>query len=750
MPQTLRRLFKSLSLACALTGCLLSSAPVLGRQEPTRPPQEEDASVAQDDDETVRIETELIQTGVMVFDKSGKFVDGLRQDDFELSVEGRPTPLSFFERIAGAPPPPATTGGRGGAKNSEPNAARAAAASGARTVILFADDLHLSFEDRKRARDVIKHFVDEELTDEDTAVVVSSSGRLGFLQQFTDNPAVLRAAAARLGDDKNREAGDRLDPPMSEYEALLIDRSDMDVTKMFAALIMQAGLAVSEDDAVQQARSRARNVLQMAAIISRQTFDALEQALRRSAQMPGRKVVLLISDGFLLDTANTDSSYRLRRITDAAARANAVVYTYDAKGLEAVPPDRTGVGAYRVAAGSRFEMQNPLYSIAEGTGGRLYKNRNDMRPGVSQALAEASRYYLLAWRPDPELRGSARLRRIEVKVKGRPELTVRLQSGYLPEESKEAQQLAAKAARSEPKNVKAAAKTSAATAPPDPAEEQLRAALNSFAPKTGLPTSLSINYLEAEGGPLLSAAVRVDGSAVEFTREGNLVKASVEVVGVVYDSKGKSEATFKSLLALSAPPSRFEGGLTPNVYYNYQTKLAPGLHQMRVATRDLKTGRIGSAVQWIEVPDLGSRKLALSSLLVAETRAEAVRRLTDPDGAPKVESLLAPAAAEISVDRRFERTSALRYLVFIYNARGAAAVPPDVTLQTQIFRGKREIFTAPPARVSPEGQDSTRLAYAAEVPLEGLPPGRYSLRVTVNDRADKKSTATQRISFLVK
>ncbi len=305
MPPTLRRLFKSLPLACALAGCLLPSAPVLGRQEPTRPPQEDAA--AQDDEETVRIETELIQTGVMVFDKSGKFVDGLRQEDFELTVEDRPTQLSFFERVAGAPSPPATNGGR--AKNSEPNAARAAAAaSGARTVILFADDLHLSFEDRKRARDVIKHFVEEELTDEDTAVVVSSSGRLGFLQQFTDNPAVLRAAAARLGDDKNREAGDRLDPPMSEYEALLIDRSDMDVTKMFAGLIMQAGLAVSEDDAVQQARSRARNVLQTAAIISRQTFDALEQALRRSAQMPGRKIVLLISDGFLLDSANTDSS----------------------------------------------------------------------------------------------------------------------------------------------------------------------------------------------------------------------------------------------------------------------------------------------------------------------------------------------------------------------------------------------------------------------------------------------------------
>jgi VWFA-related protein len=744
MSQSSRRFFKSLLVACALCGCLRPAGAALGRQEPTRP--QEEAS-AQEDEETVRIETELIQTGVMVFDKSGKFVDGLRQEDFELTVEGKPTPLSFFDRSAGVPSSssPAPAAGRGGAKGADSNVARGAA-SGARTIIFFADDLHLNFESRHRARDLIKHFIDEDLMDEDYAAVVSSSGRLGFLQQFTDNPAVLRAAAARIGDDKNRDATDRLRPPMSEEEALLIDRYDPEVTKMFADEIIAEGLAVSLDDAIQQAHSRARNVLQMAALIARNTYSALEKAIRRSAQMPGRKVIILISDGFLLDTANTNSSDRLRRVTDAAARANAVVYTFDAKGLDATPPSEMGAGSYRVQSAERFDMQEPLYSIARQTGGRFIKNKNDMRPDISKALAESSRYYLLAWRPDPELRGKEKFRSIDVKVKGRPELTVRLQNGYLPEEPKETT-VAAKGAKGEPKNVKAGA---VAATPLDPSEDELRAALNSFAPKAGLPTSLSVNYLETEGGSVLAAAVRVEGSAVDFTREGDTVKAGVDLVGVVYDSKGKAEATFSRRLALSAPASRFEGGRMPNVFYNYQTKLAPGLHQMRVAARDTKTGRVGSAVQWVEIPDLAKRKLALSSLLVAETRAEAARRLTESAGAASgAETLLEPAVSEISVDRRFERTSALRFLLFIYNARGGAAPAPDVTLQTQIFRAGRAIFTAPPARVSAEGQDAARLAYAAEVPLEGLPPGRYTLRVTVNDRA-AKTTAAERVSFIVK
>ncbi|HEX7317394.1 MAG TPA: VWA domain-containing protein [Pyrinomonadaceae bacterium] len=737
MPQLLRRFFQSLTLACALCGCLL---PALGRQEPARPPQEDAA--AQDDEEPIRIETDLIQTGVMVFDKGGRFVEGLKQDDFELTVEGKATPVSFFDRITGAPSV-SPSSSRGGAKDAKDSgAAVARVAGGARTVILFADDLHLSFEDRKRARDLIKHFIDDEFTDDDTAAVVSSSGRLGFLQQFTDNPAVLRAAAARLGDDKNREAGDRLTPPMSEYEALLIDHYDPEVTADFAGMLIKEGLALSMDDAVQQARSRARNVLQMTSIASRNTYYALEQVVRRSAQMPGRKIVILISDGFLLDPTNTDSSHRLRRITDAAARANAVVYSFDAKGLDARPPTGTAHSAFRVQSGERFEMQEPLNSIAEGTGGRFFKNRNDMRPAITQSLAEASRYYLLAWRPDPDLRGKERFRRVEVKVKGRPELTVRLQSGYLVEEPKDE----AKAAKPETKNSKAGA----TPAPPlDPVQEQIRTALNSFAPKTGLPTVLALNYFEGSAGPVLAASVRVEGTAIDFTRAGDVMKADVDVVGVIYDSKGKTEETFSRRLSLSAPASRFESGRTPNLFYNHETtKLTPGLHQMRVAARDVKTGRVGSAVQWVEVPDLASRKLALSSLIVAESNAPATGRLTEP-AAVKTDSLLEPVAAEASVDRRFGRTSSLRYLVFIYNARAVAAVPPDVTLQTQIFRGKQEIFTAPPARVAPTGQDLTRLAYAAEVPLAGLPPGRYSLRVTVEDRAAKK-TAEQRLGFTIR
>ena len=53
-------------------------------------------------DDVLRVNTELVQTAVTVIDKQGRFVDGLSRDQFELTVDGKPRPINFFERVAAA------------------------------------------------------------------------------------------------------------------------------------------------------------------------------------------------------------------------------------------------------------------------------------------------------------------------------------------------------------------------------------------------------------------------------------------------------------------------------------------------------------------------------------------------------------------------------------------------------------------------------------------------------------------------
>lgn len=690
-------------------------------------------------EDVLKISTNLIQTGVSVFDKKGQFVNNLKQDDFELRVDGKIVPVEFFEGVKNKNSSEVETKTEpSGEKTVDAEKITAASIGRGRTVIFVVDDLHLSFESHKRTRDLINKFINEEMLPDDTVAVASTTGKIGFLQQFTNNKAVLHQAVEKLIYNRDYSAVDRSIPPMSEYEAQLITRFDPQTTDIFAELLVRDKLAASIDDARETVRARARSVLNQVAAINRGTYSTLEQAVRRSAPLPGRKIVFFISDGFLLDQTNTDSSNFLRRITDAAARTNTVIYSFDAKGLEAGLPEGTTAAtpgiAYRVQSGERFEVQDGLNYLADETGGRFVHNTNDLKTELSKIIEEASTYYLLAWQPETDSGKSEKLKRIEVSVKNRPELKVRVQGGYL-----NSNQTAADISNNK-KTTPAKKQEKNNQTPQSPAEQQLDAAVSAQFATRALPVSLALNYLDtANEGEMLAAALQVRGDALEFAPTADRTSAAVDLLGIVYNSDGKREGYFRELVKIDALSASSAKSAPPNINYNYQLKLKPGLYQVRVAARDAKSGRVGSTNEWIEVPDLSSRQLALSSILLGESSNSDKQK-----NAAKTEL----AGVEINAARRFARSSRLRYLIFIYNAAGGKTGTPEVALQTQILRDGKVFLSNQPRQVSSEGQDAARLPYAAEISLDTLPTGRYSLRVTVNDLTARTKTE-QTINFEV-
>jgi hypothetical protein len=148
-------------------------------------------------------------------------------------------------------------------------------------------------------------------------------------------------------------------------------------------------------------------------------------------------------------------------------------------------------------------------------------------------------------------------------------------------------------------------------------------------------------------------------------------------------------------------------------------------------------------MQWVEIPDPKKKAFFLSSIFVGERV---------PDEAP-------PSAGEgpdealmrgvtLTADRRLARTSLLRFVTFIYNAANAPA-PADVVLQVQVFRDDQPVLTTPLRKIDTRDvPDIARIPYAAEIPLNTFPAGRYVLQITAIDRAAKAS-ASQRINFSV-
>src|SRR5687768_14260201 len=183
-------------------------------------------------DDIIRVNTELVQTDVTVFDKKGRFVDGLTASDFELVIDGKPQDISFFERVAFYNTERGTTSDSSIADNP------AAVSARQRTVLFFVDDLHLSPSSIVQTRKSLMDFVNKGMLQNDQVAITSSSGQIGFLQQFTDDRTVLQAAVARL----NYRANAKLDmekPPMSEFQASKIQEGDESAISYYVAEMMK-------------------------------------------------------------------------------------------------------------------------------------------------------------------------------------------------------------------------------------------------------------------------------------------------------------------------------------------------------------------------------------------------------------------------------------------------------------------------------------------------------------------------------
>jgi VWFA-related protein len=727
-------IFRTLLLA-ALFCLFINLSPISGQQPAQdKPPRQ--------DEDVLRIKTELVQTDVTVFDKQGRFVEGLRPEQFELSLDGKSQSVSFFERV--------TTGSAREASqvseaksgkvvsNEQSRTILAGSSNQGRVIFFFLDDLHLSESSLMRARKALTDFVENQMSQNDRVAIVSASGQVGFLQQLTDYKPVLNAAISRLNYKRNPEtyAGK---VPISDYQATrIVDHGDRELFTYLLAATMneyQSKGALMRV-AVNIVKNRVRQTAAQSKMTTNDLLGVLESLMQSSASMPGRKLVFFISDGFITDVRGSSAMNLLKRVTEMAARTGIVVYTMDARGTFNDPvidasrnefPDGLATGTQaRNPTMETSALQEPLHILAEDTGGRAIINSNSFTDAFQQAINETSRYYLLAWRPDSEEQRGGKAR-IKVSIKDRPDLRVRLRRNYYVPPPAEV--------ISKNEDEKSASASSQQAQTP---EAGLLTALGSLYPHRTLPTALSVGYVqEPDQGLALKASMQIERDALDVTT-GEAQKSEIDVLGAAIDDRGVI-VTFKQVLTVTSDPSS-QNQRQP-VVWNQQLKLPPGLYQVRVAVRERNSGRTGGAQQWIEVPDLSTGRLSLSSLFLGE------RKMAGRDE----QFATAPRPVMIDVDRRFTRSSVLRFQTYVYNAaRGAmATASPDVEIQTRVFRDNQLIVNSAPVKLPTDTtKDSARLPYWAEIALDHLTQGKYVLRVTAIDRTTKAS-ASQQASFII-
>jgi VWFA-related protein len=759
---------KSSSLALALIFSLFTTA--LGQnprpaQGKTPPPAQVPAQQQQEqtgEDDVVRITTNLVQVDAVVTDKSGKPVTDLQPEDVEILEDGRSQKITNFSFVSTtsetAQPTAAARPAPGPGKLAPPPPpVRLRPEEVRRTVALVVDDLGLSFESTAYVRQALKKFVDQQLQPGDLVAIIRTGGGIGALQQFTSDKRQLYAAIERVRWNPQGRGGISafapLEPdPMARASEKLQDRASSN-TEQNSPANAKEDRALGGDD-INQFREE---------LFAVGTLGAINYVVRGMRELPGRKSILLMSDGIKIFNKDDPSrSMRvldaLRRLTDLANRASVVIYTMDARGLanlELTAADNTsGLSAEDIETemenrrGDFYESQNGLNYLARQTGGFPIRNTNDLSAGIKRVLEDQKGYYLIGYRPDEstfdQATGRRKFHKITLKFK-RPGLSYRTRTGFYGVTDEEAA----------PK--------------PRTREQQLSMALASPFNSGGVALRLTSLYgNDAKLGGFVRSLLHIQARDLTFTDEPDgWHKAVFDVLAVTFGDNGTVVDELSRTHTVRVRGNTYKRAVEQGFVYVLTVPIKkPGAYQLRTALRDTATERIGSASQFIEIPNISKNRLTLSGIVISGTDPSAKATVAasgkDPASAASAQGdAQAKNADEVISDqdpqaspavRKFRRGMVLQYGAVIYNAtldKGTGR--PQLQVQMRVFRDGKEFFTGRVQPFDAQGQpDLKRIQAGGALQLgTNMTPGEYVLQLVVTDplAKEKYRTATQWIDF---
>lgn len=690
---------------------------------PTPAPAPQKPVPTSDAEDVVRITTNLVQVDAVITDSKGRIVTDLKPEEIEIFEDGRQQKITHFSyNVAegGAP----STENRTRSNEADKNAVRLPPTrlrpeEVRRTIALVVDDLGLSFESTHYVRRALKKFVDEQMQPGDLVAIVRTSSGMGALQQFTADKRQLYAAIERVRFYLNGRTGigafAPIQPPTPGALGQVVDDANAELDQ-FRQELYSVG-----------------------------TLGAVSYVVKGLRDLPGRKSLLLISEGFRINdpTRNYRALQKLQRLIDDAGRASVVIYTMNAAGLQTLgisaEDDLSGreweqvEDALTARRNQAFRTQEGLDYLARETGGLAIKNTNDLARGIRRVMEDQKGYYLVGYRPDQSTftarMGRRPFHHLTLKVKRPGKFNVRMRRGFFGISDDEQQK-------------------------PRTMAEQLVGALISPFGSTGVHLQLTSLFAnDPKLGSIMRSLLHADARDLTFTKEQNGMHQCVfDLLAITFGDNGAPIDQIGKTYTIQLTDSQYQRVLHEGlVYYVTVPIKKAGAYQLRMSLRDTITERIGSASQFIETPDIKKNRLALSGLVVrGENRGAKAGVLTST----KSEGVEEGGAEASPAVRHFTRGMVMTYAYFIYNARVDKNSPkPQLVTQVRLFRDGKEVFVGKENSFESSGQtDLKRLAVSGAIQLgSDMTPGEYVLQVVVSDLlADQKHRiATQWMDFQI-
>lgn len=682
----------------------------------------------------VRIGVDLVQIDAVVTDKKGRHITDLTADDFEILQDKKVRPASHCRYVV-AETAPAALPRASSATSVSPHDAPPARGTALRPdevkrSMAFVVDA-LSPTGAYATRQALRKLVNEGLRVGDLVAIVRARGGMGILQQFTSDRRQLDAAVDAIVYSPVAGAWNGGRPGVfGDWEP--------------------------------------RNE---AASLSAITF-----VLEGLRELPGRKSVVVFSEGLSLHE-HTDGLGRpaaldaeiidaVRSVTDLANRSSVVIYTVDPGGLRTSgfsaadrwgmpnfrPPqslsaalsDSFGASssgpaafseAVRWETNARLDAQSGLETLARQTGGLFFPEANRVSTAVAAVVEDQKGYYVLGFTPDDRTfersaRGGPLFHNLKVRVK-REGLRVRTRAGFIGVTDED----------------------DARPAPRSTQDQMLRAMVSPFTANE-IPVRVTAVFgHDPEAGYVVGSLVHVDGSHLTFTpRADGRHDVALSLTAALFGGNGELARGAHHDVTFGVLPGSLERLRQDGVVFHLDVPVEkPGPYQLRVALHDATSAATGTAHEFVHVPDLAKRRLALSGLIVGSDTS--LTAATSPV-APAVRVALDPGRSGPAV-RGFAAGAELSYAFAVYHAtldrdlgrprlRAVLRLVRDgeEVVNADITGSSRLTALAPSSGKSKGPKVPGYMAVGTYRLPASLTPGDYALQIVVTDLAAKKSALT--------
>ncbi|HEU4833503.1 MAG TPA: VWA domain-containing protein [Pyrinomonadaceae bacterium] len=691
---------------------------------------------AQEQEDVVKVKSNLVNIDVIVKDKKGKYISDLKPEDFTITEDGKAQKIEFFDapigRIEVHKPGNTVTA----ATTPAPAPAPAPATATRNYVALVLDLQTTDITNLKPVRDGMIKYIREQITDADAVAVLSVTNGLQMLQPFTQDKEKLIASLEKIGspDSKSFEQKD-----VAENIASL--RDFLNNAPQAPAGSITSPAAGSDAARIMIARAVLAQFIRLRTALSVQQARPVLAALAAIAEglrpIPGKKTLVLFSQGFVTPAV---LDWQVQSTIDIANRANTAIYIIDSAGLRAGAPTSgalvpgsplagvsaitnqeqriRAVGGETVFDYARQEGQTREYDIlfrlSGDTGGKFLKGNNDIGQGLERINEEIQARYTLAYRStNQNFDGTFRKVKIEVR---RPDTQILSRSGYYAIPPEEIVLLS-------------------------PADKKLLAGFAAAEANPGLPLYVSLSaFRTREGLYTVPLAIEVPPSAVKFERKSDKQSMQLEVLGVLKATPDRMLSRLGGNFDVNLSADDYNQILNNNIFYRQDLQLTSGDYTIDLVVRDKQSGKVTARREHLVLPEPDA-EFAATPVVLSRYVEPASQLPPNPADFPDVfvhgKQLIRP-----SPSRQFKTTDNLIMFMSVYNAVNSPETgKPLVRVTVRLMKDGQpatKFFDFVLTDIQP--QPVSHLAFAEFIRLAGLAPGRYQAMIETKDMVTRKST----------